>query len=80
MRSVWEVLTDSGVDFTGWFLVDAFAMSDDGTTIVGWGANPFGGQEGWLANISAVPEPTSVQLFCIACYLIVIRSRARCWK
>jgi probable HAF family extracellular repeat protein len=57
MRTVESVLADLGVDTTGWSLWAATAISANGTTIVGWGANPFGQHEAWLANISAVPEP-----------------------
>jgi hypothetical protein len=78
MRSVREVLTDLGIDLSGWILRGATAISADGTTIVGYGTNPFGQQEAWLANISGVPEPTSLQLLSIACYLLLIRSRTHC--
>jgi hypothetical protein len=80
MRSVREVLTDLGVDLTDWILWSATAISADGTTIVGYGSNLLGQPKAWLANISAVPEPTSLQLVSIACYLILIRRRTQCRK
>jgi uncharacterized membrane protein len=57
MRNLQLVLSkELGLDLTGWLLEVAFAVSDDGRTIVGWGINPNGDREGWIA---AVPEPTS---------------------
>ena len=40
----------------GWQLNDATAITPDGRTIVGWGMNPAGQTEAWIAH---VPEPTS---------------------
>jgi uncharacterized membrane protein len=73
MRSVREVLTDSGVDLTGWILWDATAISADGTTIVGNGTNLFGHNMAWLANINAVPEPPGVALMCVGIFSILRR-------
>jgi len=52
-----------GLDITGWDLEAALAISADGSTIVGWGYNPDGNKEAWVANISAVPVPAAVWLF-----------------
>ena len=55
MRGVRDVLVnDYGLDLTGWTLVQAFAVSADGRTIVGQGFNPSGDVEAWIA---IVPEP-----------------------
>ena len=45
-----------GLDLTGWTLREATGISDDGLTIVGYGDNPNGFMEGWIA---VIPEPSS---------------------
>jgi uncharacterized membrane protein len=80
-RSIADVLSSLGVvEHAGWTLRSVTAISGDGTTIVGEGWNPDGRTEAWLARISSVPEPTSLQLLSIACYLILIRSHTHCRK
>jgi len=54
MRNLRTVLTDLGVDMTGWTLSEAWGVSADGMKIVGSGRNPSGHTEAWLA----VLEPT----------------------
>ncbi|MEQ8846652.1 dockerin type I domain-containing protein [Botrimarina sp.] len=50
MRPLARVLAgDYGLDFEGWDLGEATAISDDGTTIIGNGTNPDGVQEAWRA-------------------------------
>ena len=44
-----------GMDLTNWALNNAIALSGNGNIIVGYGINPDGNQEGWIASI---PEPT----------------------
>ena len=56
MREVDTVLTGLGLDLTGWTLLTAAAISDDGTVITGGGLNPSGDREGWIAII---PEPST---------------------
>ncbi len=64
MRNLRLVLSDDlDLDLTGWFLETAFDVSDDGRTIVGWGINPSGDREGWIA---IVPEPSSGALSAFA--------------
>jgi len=55
MRNLGDVLVnDFGLDLTGWTLRSATGISDDGLTFVGYGLNPSGYQEAWIATI---PEP-----------------------
>lgn len=61
MRSLQTVLTDAGVDLTGWELVDATGISADGPTVVGIALNPSELPEAFVAVIS-VPEPGSSAL------------------
>jgi probable HAF family extracellular repeat protein len=72
MRSLRSILThDLGLDLTGWTLEEARDVSDDGLTIVGWGINPAGITEAWVAHI---PEPTmALPLFLAA--LLARRTR-----
>lgn len=57
MRSLSSILTNElGLDLTGWTLEEARDVSADGLTIVGWGINPAGATEAWVAHI---PEPTT---------------------
>jgi uncharacterized membrane protein len=48
--------TQFGLDLTGWDLVAASDISDDGLTIVGVGTNPDGDTEAWIA---VIPEPST---------------------
>jgi uncharacterized membrane protein len=51
MRFLDVVLTDLGLDLTGWTLGEATGISNDGRVIVGEGLNPNGDIEGWIANL-----------------------------
>ncbi len=68
MRSVQDVLTDDyglGSSLTDWTLRSADAISADGLTIVGYGTNPDGNTEAWMASMDSpdvVPEPSSLAL------------------
>jgi probable HAF family extracellular repeat protein len=44
-----------GLDLTNWALANAIALSGNGNIIVGYGTNPDGNREGWIASI---PERT----------------------
>ena len=46
---------DLGLDLTGWTLEVAQAVSADGRTIVGYGPNPDGNYEGWVAHLGGAP-------------------------
>ncbi len=62
MRPLVDVFTDAGLDFTGWEIEIVRDISDDGNSIVGWGVNPDGVEEGWIARLTTVPEPSGVVL------------------
>ena len=52
MRSLRALLVDQhGLDLTGWTLISANGVSDDGQTIVGTGVNPDGHTEAWIATL-----------------------------
>lgn len=48
---------DFGLNLTGWLIQDARDISDDGATIVGFGLNPCGLGEGWVARLAGPPIP-----------------------
>ena len=54
MRSLDAVLLGLGVDLEGWILDEANGISGDGSVVVGYGTNPDGFAEAWIATI---PEP-----------------------
>lgn len=68
-----------GFDLEGWTLQVATGISADGLTITGWGLNPEGATEGWVAHMGAVPEPSAFAaiagFFALIC--AVFRRRAR---
>ena len=73
MRGLTSVLQDLGVQIpSGWRLQEAHAVSADGRTIVGTGANPSGQFEAWVA---VVPEPGAVALFASASCALLFRAR-----
>jgi uncharacterized membrane protein len=56
LRSLKSMLVnDHGLNLTGWTLERAEAISTDGSTIVGWGTNPSGDREGFVARIPVPP-------------------------
>ena len=58
----------------GWVLNTATAVSYDSTAIVGWGVNPDGFSEAWIALI---PEPASGALFSLGLAAISTARRVR---
>ncbi len=72
IQSLQDVLIQQGDDLTGWTLMNAEAISDDGRTIVGIGKNPSGQSEAFVATI--VPEPAALSLLAL-CGLALIRHR-----
>jgi uncharacterized membrane protein len=63
---------DYGVDLTGWRLDVALDISTDGSTITGWGHNPAGQIEGWVA---VLPEPSALGLAATAGTFLLRRRR-----
>ena len=57
-----QFLPALGSDLTGWNLLSATGISSDGTTIVGYGRNPSGQTEAWIARI---PEPAALPLLAL---------------
>lgn len=58
MRSLGAQLLEAlPSELAGWRLVDARAISADGRTIVGFGINPTGAREGWVATLGVQTEP-----------------------
>ena len=58
MRDLQMVLeTEQGLatQLAGWSLIEAWAISADGSTIVGYGRNPVGKPEGWRAQLTHKP-------------------------
>ncbi|MDP6635954.1 MAG: PEP-CTERM sorting domain-containing protein [Phycisphaerae bacterium] len=75
IRSLQVLLeNDCGLDLTGWTLTSARGVSDDGKTIVGYGINPDGNTEAWVAT---VPEPATLGMLALG-GLAVLRRRRRC--
>jgi hypothetical protein len=76
MRALQVILEDNyGLDLSGWTLTDARGISADGSTIAGFGLNPSGNREAYVAYL---PEPggsllTSSALLALA----VFRRRGR---
>jgi uncharacterized membrane protein len=54
LRRLQDVLSAEGINLTGWTLAAANGISDDGSTIVGWGINPVGQNEAWVATLDLV--------------------------
>jgi probable HAF family extracellular repeat protein len=78
MRPLDQVLTSFGLDLTGWWITAALGISDDGHTIVGYGTNPSGQREAWLAYSddwsTPVPEPGTAALLAIGLAAIAARA------
>ena len=73
MQELDQVLVDLGLDLTGWTLEEARAISADGFTVVGYGTNPLGQTEAWIATI---PEPSTALLLSLGLVGLSARRRA----
>jgi len=58
MQELDQVLTGLGVDLTGWTLIAASSIADDNLTITGYGTNPSGDTEAWLADLGTATPPS----------------------
>ena len=67
LRSLQEELIGFGLgaSLTGWQLEQANSVSSDGLIVAGFGINPSGDREAWVANLE-VPKPGSILLIGIA--------------
>jgi probable HAF family extracellular repeat protein len=72
-----QYLVTHGVDLTGWNLERATAVSANGMTIIGYGTNPSGHEEAWIATI---PEPSTLSLAPWLIVVIGIAARCRRWR
>ena len=75
MRRLEDVLTEFGIDMSGWLLTDATGISRDGTTITGYGIGPFGLTEAWVA---VIPDPATAPMVAIALVAVLQRRENRC--
>jgi probable HAF family extracellular repeat protein len=66
------LMAGGATGLTGWRLTQASALSADGRTIVGYGRNPAGNTEAWIATI---PEPSSLLLLALTAATGVLRLR-----
>ena len=72
IQNLKDVLVNNhGLDLTGWTLATATGISADGLTIVGFGSNPDGYTEAWIAEI---PEPATISLMAVGA-LTMLRRR-----
>jgi uncharacterized membrane protein len=72
------LVTEAGLDLTGWTLYRAVAVSADGQTLVGFGRDPGGGYEGWVAHLpkaTALPEPATLALMALGGLAALLRRR-----
>jgi uncharacterized membrane protein len=56
------LMDNFGFDLSRWELKTAYGISDDGRTMVGYGFNPDGQGEAWIAHI---PEPSTLYLLAV---------------
>jgi len=72
----WLLTREYGLDLSGWVLTAATGVSADGHTIVGYGINPSGNWEAWVATI---PEPGTLALLALGAWAFVGRRARRNW-
>ncbi len=81
-RKIADLLTDQGVDLTGWQLAIARAASHDGLTIVGLGRGADGNDDVWVARFDAgtfVAEPSGgfLAVVMLLSFAILLRIKRR---
>lgn len=80
-RYLLDILTNEaglGGDLTGWTLGVTRGVSGDGRTFMGYGTNPQGNTEAWIASLGApVPEPSTLILAAMVLAPFIIRNRRR---
>ena len=54
MQNITTLLIDSGINLAGWSLSGATAVSANGGIVAGYGNNPDGNTEAWIADLSDV--------------------------
>ena len=75
MQSLRDLLIAGGVtELTNWSLESATGVSADGLVFVGYGTNPSGHPEAWIATI---PEPSSLVLALVGLTALIGRQRRR---
>ncbi len=75
MQNLRDVLVANGVSgLDGWLLRGAAAISADGRTIVGYGTNPLGQQEAWIAT---VPEPSTLLMGALGMVALLLWRRRK---
>jgi len=73
VRSLMEVMTQAGCDFTGWSITAATGISFDARTICGEGIDPQGRRQAWVATI---PAPGVAGVLWLGC-VMAARRRTR---
>ena len=83
LRVLQDVLVaDFGFDLTGWRLLDARGVSDDGLVIAGSAINPDGLNEAWVVNlrqdvVAELPEPAPFVFFGLGLAILGFSRRKR---
>jgi len=67
------LVNECDLDLTGWTLERATGVSADGRTFVGYGTNPDGLTEGWIA---VIPEPATLSLLTLGAMILLKKRRA----
>jgi probable HAF family extracellular repeat protein len=68
------LIANGTAGLTGWTLIEAHGISANGRTMVGFGRNPDGIAEAWIAT---VPEPSTIGLAACAAVALLIVAGAR---
>jgi probable HAF family extracellular repeat protein len=74
------LVNEYGLDLTGWHLTAATGVSADGRTIVGWGGNPNGFVEGWIAHLGTPVIPTTSRLGLLLMGLLTVTAGVMVWS